>query len=259
MTDPPMVGDVALAVARRFRVPLVVISQDVFPEIAVELGRLRNPVLVAPARRAHPPLPPSRRRVVAIGETMKRRLEHEGCAVGARARDPNWVDTTAIVPQPRENPWAHEHGLDGRFVVMHSGNIGHAQDLDTLIRASASLGDSRSSPSSWSGSAPGTPTTSAGRELDAERVSFREYQPREHALRSRSPAPTSTSSGSAVASAGTSCPAGSTASSPPPAGDRRRRGRQRDRAARPRCRLWDRDPAGRTGCACADDSGSHFG
>ena len=46
MTDPPMVGDVALAVARRFRVPLVVVSQDVFPEIAVELGRLTNPVLV---------------------------------------------------------------------------------------------------------------------------------------------------------------------------------------------------------------------
>ena len=46
MTDPPMVGDVALLVARRFRVPLVVVSQDVFPEIAVELKRLRNPLLV---------------------------------------------------------------------------------------------------------------------------------------------------------------------------------------------------------------------
>jgi hypothetical protein len=42
MTDPPMVGAVALAVARRYRAPLVVVSQDVFPEIAVELGRLQN-------------------------------------------------------------------------------------------------------------------------------------------------------------------------------------------------------------------------
>src|SRR3954453_7850203 len=35
MTDPPMIGDLALVVARRHRAPLVVISQDVFPEIAV--------------------------------------------------------------------------------------------------------------------------------------------------------------------------------------------------------------------------------
>src|ERR671934_2474053 len=44
MTDPPIVGDVALAVARRFGVPLLVISQDVFPEVAVELKRLENPL-----------------------------------------------------------------------------------------------------------------------------------------------------------------------------------------------------------------------
>ena len=46
MTDPPMVGDIGLFVARRFRAPLVVVSEDVFPEIAVELHRLRNPLLV---------------------------------------------------------------------------------------------------------------------------------------------------------------------------------------------------------------------
>ena len=49
MTDPPMVGDIALAVARRFGAPLVVISEDVFPEIALELKRLENPVLDRPA------------------------------------------------------------------------------------------------------------------------------------------------------------------------------------------------------------------
>jgi hypothetical protein len=50
MTDPPIVGDVALLVARRFRVPLLVISEDVFPEIAVELKRLENRFLVGTLR-----------------------------------------------------------------------------------------------------------------------------------------------------------------------------------------------------------------
>ena len=54
---------------------------------------------------------------------------------------PNWVDTKEITPQPRDNAWAREHGLVGRFVVMHSGNVGHAQDLDTLIHATTYLRD----------------------------------------------------------------------------------------------------------------------
>src|ERR687883_73739 len=37
-------------VARRHRAPLVVISQDVFPEIAVRLKRLQNPLVVAVLR-----------------------------------------------------------------------------------------------------------------------------------------------------------------------------------------------------------------
>ena len=143
MTDPPMVGDVALVVARRFRVPLVVVSQDVFPEIAVELKRLRNPLLVGLLgvlirfylRRAE--------LVVAIGETMQRRLRAKGVRPARLRVIPNWVDTRVVVPQPRDNPWARSNGLDGRFVVMHSGNIGHAQDLETLIRAAAQLDGSR--------------------------------------------------------------------------------------------------------------------
>jgi hypothetical protein len=78
MTDPPVIADVALAVARRYSVPLVVISQDVFPEIAVELKRLENPFLVGVLRRAIGFYLSRAERVVAIGETMQRRLEEKG-------------------------------------------------------------------------------------------------------------------------------------------------------------------------------------
>ena len=54
---------------------------------------------------------------------------------------PNWVDTRAIVPQPRDNEWARKRKLADSFVVMHSGNVGHAQDLETLVRAATFLRD----------------------------------------------------------------------------------------------------------------------
>ena len=141
MTDPPIVGDLGVAVGRRFGAPVLVISQDVFPEIPTELDRLRNPVVVgilgtlvgAYLRRAD--------RIVAIGETMRERLEANGAPAERLRVIPNWVDTRAITPQPRDNPWAERHGLVSRFVVMHSGNVGHAQDLDSLVRAATFLRD----------------------------------------------------------------------------------------------------------------------
>ncbi len=141
MTDPPIVGDLGVSVGRRFGAPVLVISQDVFPEIATELDRLRNPAVVgvlgalvgAYLRRAD--------RIVAIGETMRERLREKGAPADRLRVIPNWVDTRAITPQPRDNEWATQHGLDSKFVVMHSGNVGHAQDLDSLVRSATFLRD----------------------------------------------------------------------------------------------------------------------
>jgi colanic acid biosynthesis glycosyl transferase WcaI len=141
MTDPPFIGAIAEIVARRYRVPLLVSTQDVFPEIAVKLGRLGNPLVIGvlrvlvnfPLRHAD--------RVVVIGETMKRRVIDKGVE-GERIRViSNWGDAESVKPQPRDNPWAQRNGLLEKFAVMHFGNVGHAQDLDTLIRATTLLRD----------------------------------------------------------------------------------------------------------------------
>ena len=141
MTDPPIIGDLGVIVGRRVGAPVLVISQDVFPEIATELHRLRNPAVIgvlgalvgAYLRRAD--------RIVAIGETMRERLEAKGAPPERLRVIPNWVDTRAITPQPRDNMWAKQHDLVSCFVVMHSGNVGHAQDLDSLVRAATFLRD----------------------------------------------------------------------------------------------------------------------
>ncbi len=141
MTDPPMVGDIGLAVARRFGVPLLVISQDVFPEIATEVGRLESRLLVGVLRRLVGLYLTRADRVVAIGDTMRLRLEEKGAPAERIRVIPNWVDTNETSPRSRDNEWAEQHGLVGTFVVMHSGNVGHAQNLDVLVRSATFLRD----------------------------------------------------------------------------------------------------------------------
>jgi colanic acid biosynthesis glycosyl transferase WcaI len=118
-----------------------VVSQDVFPEIAVELKRLDNPLLIATLRRLIRYYLRRADRIVAIGETMRRRLEQKGARPERVRVIPNWVDAEAIRPAPQDNEWSRAQGLAGRFVVMHSGNVGHAQNLDALVRATTFLRD----------------------------------------------------------------------------------------------------------------------
>ncbi|HUF01628.1 MAG TPA: glycosyltransferase family 4 protein [Gaiellaceae bacterium] len=141
MTDPPIVGDLGVVVGRRFGAPVVVISQDVFPEIATELDRLTNPAIVGVLRMLVGAYLKRADRIVAIGETMRERLEAKGAPADRLRVIPNWIDTREIAPQPRDNPWAERHDLVSRFVAMHSGNVGHAQDLDSLVRAATFLRD----------------------------------------------------------------------------------------------------------------------
>jgi colanic acid biosynthesis glycosyl transferase WcaI len=69
------------------------------------------------------------------------RLEEKGTPPDRLTVIPNWVSTSTLVPRARDNGWSREHGLENKFVVMHSGNVGHAQNLDALIRAATFLRD----------------------------------------------------------------------------------------------------------------------
>jgi putative colanic acid biosynthesis glycosyltransferase WcaI len=178
MTDPPFIGSIARVVAARFRAPLLIIMQDVFPEIAVRLGRLKSPsarvlrLLIDPSLRAAD-------RVVVIGETMKRRVEAKGVSSERIRVIPNWSDAASVSPQAHDNRWARRHKLAKKFVVMHSGNIGHAQNLDALVRATTFLRDLDDLAVAIIGSgARRTELVALARLLEADKVEILPYQER---------------------------------------------------------------------------------
>jgi colanic acid biosynthesis glycosyl transferase WcaI len=189
MTDPPMIGDVGLLIARRFRVPLVVVSQDVFPEVAVALKRLTNPLLVRLLGLMTRVYLRHADRVVAIGSTMQRRLVAKGADPHRIRLIPNWADTEAIAPRARDNAWSREHALTDRFVVMHSGNVGHAQNLETLIESSVELADLKDLELLIIGfGARQAHVVALTKRLHADRVRFLPHQPNERLSESLSSA-----------------------------------------------------------------------
>lgn len=185
-TDPPMLSIVAAPIARLKGARLVNWLQDIFPEVASELGvgrgrlpemlygvltRLRNLSLRRSAM------------TVAIGERMAERVAAAGVPSARIRVVENWADGAVIHPvAAADNPLRAEWGLGDALVVGYSGNLGRAHDphtmLDAIVRLEAEPGPC---PVVWLFIGDG-PHYDVLRRAIAERglrsVQFRPYQPR---------------------------------------------------------------------------------
>ena len=144
LTDPPIIGLLALWTARRTGAKFVFLCEDIFPDVTVLLDDFHNDTVNRLLDRVNRFLLSRADGIVALGDRMRRRLVEE------KGADPqkitivhNWADCEAIVPAPKDNPFARANGLAGAFVVMHSGNLGMSQNLDVILDAAERLRDRR--------------------------------------------------------------------------------------------------------------------
>ena len=142
LTDPPIIGLAAWLAGKRFGAPLVMAFKDLFPEVAALLKDFHSDAVNSALQRVNQFLVRQSAVNVALGETMRRRLiENKGAPEARTIIIPDWADTTSIAPGDKDNAFARAHGLANTFVVMHSGNIGLSQSLDTVIDAAVLLKD----------------------------------------------------------------------------------------------------------------------
>jgi colanic acid biosynthesis glycosyl transferase WcaI len=139
MTDPPLVAAAAMAVSEARRIPFVYVSQDVFPDVGVVLGRIRSRGLVRGLAGLNRALRTQASAVVAIGRDMERRLATQGVPPAKIRVIPNWADGSLIRPLEGTSQLRLEQRWQDRFVVMHSGNVGLSQDLGVLVEAADRL------------------------------------------------------------------------------------------------------------------------
>lgn len=134
LTDPPIVALPAMATAWARGARFVFLCQDVFPEVVRLLEGFQNSTVEGILSRISRLTVRRADRIIALGDTMKRRLVATKDADPAKIRVVhNWSDAEAIRPGLKDNPFTREHRLVHKFVVMHSGNVGMSQDVDALL------------------------------------------------------------------------------------------------------------------------------
>jgi colanic acid biosynthesis glycosyl transferase WcaI len=138
--SPPLtMGLHAWCVGLLKRCPFVYNVQEIYPDIAISLGALKNRFLIGLAFGLERFVYTRAAAITVIAPGMRQRLIDKGVPAGRLEVIPNSVDLTEMRVEPRDNSFAREHGLLDRFVISYAGNLGPAQGLETIIDAAAAL------------------------------------------------------------------------------------------------------------------------
>lgn len=144
LTDPPMQAVCGALFAVLSGTRHIHWAQDVYPELAEEMGVLRKSGLIARLLRQLSTWALRRSDgIVAVGRCMKARLESRGLGALTTVIS-NWGQSmvSCFTEQPGES-FRRDRGWTGRFVVMYSGNLGLAHSFDAILDSAALLQDSR--------------------------------------------------------------------------------------------------------------------
>ncbi|MCQ8128673.1 glycosyltransferase family 4 protein [Methylomonas rivi] len=181
-TDPPLISVVAALVSTIKRAHLVNWLQDLFPEVAAELGvKLARGLPYSLLKTIRNKTLHHAEMNIAIGELMAERLRREGIPSHKITVIHNWADGEQLKPVPHEqNPLRTEWGLQGKFVVGYSGNLGRSHDFSTILDAAQALKQREDIVFLLIGGGAQLPRVQQEcREKGLSNVMFKPYQPRE--------------------------------------------------------------------------------
>lgn len=140
-TDPPLLSIIAVLAARLKHAHVVNWLQDLYPEIATQLG---VPYLKGPAVRLITRLRDWSLSSATMNVAIGRKMAAKVAATGAAARKvdviPNWCSDDDIVPvAPADNQLRQTWQVETKFVVGYSGNLGRAHDFEAILDAAEEL------------------------------------------------------------------------------------------------------------------------
>jgi glycosyltransferase involved in cell wall biosynthesis len=143
LTQPPffMAWGSVLRLLRRQKTTLILM--DLYPQVLFSSGKIRKESILGRSlsglakfawRRAD--------RIIVIGRCMRDLVLQAGIPAERIRTIPNWVDEQSIRPLAnKDNPMRAELGLEGKFVVLYSGNMGEAHIFETILESASIVRD----------------------------------------------------------------------------------------------------------------------
>lgn len=137
VTNPPMAYLSSLVLKN----PFSIIVYDTYPDALKNVGIGEGNIIYKWWSRWNRQLFTKAQKIVTLSDGMADCLanyvEREKISVV-----PNWASKSTFGPVAKlENPFVKEHGLENKFTVMYSGNMGFTHNVETIVEVAKKLAD----------------------------------------------------------------------------------------------------------------------
>jgi glycosyltransferase involved in cell wall biosynthesis len=139
-TSPPIFQAVSAWITAKIkRKPFLLEIRDLWPEFAVDMGVLKNPLLIWLSRALEKLLYAQASHLLVNSPAYREYLIGKGVSPKKISLISNGVDPDMFIPEHRGNGFRKEYGLNGKFVVTYAGALGMANDIPTILSAAEKL------------------------------------------------------------------------------------------------------------------------
>lgn len=139
-TSPPIFqGFTAWALARLKGASFLFEVRDLWPAFAIQVGVLRNPLLIRLSEWLEQFLYRHADRMLVNSPGFTQHIQQHGASQVDLI--PNGADPRMFDPLARGEQFRQEHGLVGKFIALYAGAHGLSNDLPILLEAASLLND----------------------------------------------------------------------------------------------------------------------
>lgn len=138
---PLPIGLAGITLARHFAVPFVFEVRDLWPDALVNLGGLKNPLVIWWLRRMAKKIYNQAKHIVALSPGMKEGIVRTGIPAEQVTVIPNGSDLDLFRPDLDGSVWRNQLQLSDRFAAIYFGAMGLANGLEYIIEAARILAE----------------------------------------------------------------------------------------------------------------------
>lgn len=143
-TTPPVFQAVsAWFIASMRRKPFLLEVRDLWPEFAINMGVLSNPLLIRLSRLLESFLYSRADHILVNSPAYRDYMIRRGIRSEKVSLIPNGVDPAMFDPNTDGREFRQRYNLDGKFIVTYAGALGQANDIATILEAARLLSDDR--------------------------------------------------------------------------------------------------------------------
>jgi glycosyltransferase involved in cell wall biosynthesis len=140
-SSPPLfVGGAALILSILKRIPLVFEVRDLWPETAVALGELSNPLAISLSEKLEEQCYQKSIQIIVVTQGLYDRLKKRGISEEKLFLVPNGANLDLYIYKALERDQIrNELGLSRKFILVYAGIFGLAYHLETIIESASRL------------------------------------------------------------------------------------------------------------------------